>query len=110
MTVKLPGFHQWKDAPEEVEFLRHPHRHLFVFKVEFTVRHHDRELEFFIVRRRVETTAIALGEMGVDGVNFGGQSCEMLALGVLRRLNADVVEVWEDGENGARVERCNCGY
>ena len=38
-------------------------------------------------------------------LEFGSQSCEMLAKEILIRFDAEWVEVWEDEENGARVDR-----
>ncbi len=33
VTFQREGIHQYPDAPEEVAFLRHPHRHVFHLKV-----------------------------------------------------------------------------
>lgn len=49
------GFHEWEDAPDEVAFLRNEHRHLFKWEVSLQVDHDDRELEFFMVKRQIET-------------------------------------------------------
>ena len=46
--------HRWKDAPEEVAFLRNVHRHDFHVTCSIEVMHDDRELEFFMVLHRLE--------------------------------------------------------
>ena len=38
-------------------------------------------------------------------LEFGPMSCEMLAREILNRFDCEWVEVWEDQENGARVEK-----
>ena len=42
----LPGIHCYPDAPDDVSYLRSPHRHLFHFKVGVPVNHANREIEF----------------------------------------------------------------
>lgn len=113
----LEGFHHFPDAPEEVSFLRSRHRHLFHFKLHFDVSHDNRQLEFFIVRKQAieAITRVWGGEHGrvsnATPLEFGDMSCEMIARAILNDVfiaNATdpfKVEVWEDGENGAIVER-----
>ena len=48
VTFQKEGIHKYPDAPDEVEFLRYPHRHIFKFKVQIDVEHDDRDIEFFI--------------------------------------------------------------
>ena len=113
-TVEMPGFHRWPDAPEELSYLATPHRHQFRFRVECATDDPDRQVEFHVLRRWtleaimvLYKPAIAVG-FEVDGVFFDGRSCETIAqeVGYLLRVSHPVVavEVWEDRENGARVD------
>lgn len=97
VTTKWEGFHYWKDAPEEVRFLRNLHRHLFHITVKWEVKDSDREKEFFIQKRKLEW------HLSSTPRNIQQASCEMLAANILAVLEADFVSVFEDGENGAEV-------
>lgn len=107
----VPGWHCWQGAPPEVAYLGTPHRHLFTFRVEVVVGHDDRQVEFHLLRAWMvqQLSTWPAVEYGADGVNFGGSSCEALGRWLLgQSFNGtplDAVEVWEDGECGARVER-----
>ena len=99
ITFSAIGFHQYPNAPQEVSFLRHMHRHLFTFKIGIPVSDSNREREFFIEQSRAKTAA---NDLLVES----SRSCEMLAEAILEALpQASWCEVWEDRENGARVER-----
>ena len=100
ITTSFVAFHAWPDAPDEVDFLRDTHRHVFHVRLEFVVSHDDRDLEFFMVKRKV-TDYIAHTFSGCD---LGPMSCEMLARELCDEFHAAAVEVSEDGENGAWVE------
>ena len=54
VTFQKEGIHRYPDAPEGVEFLRHPHRHMFHFRVEIEVFHDDRDIEFILFKRELE--------------------------------------------------------
>ena len=102
VTHKQVGFHHWPNAPKEVDYLRHPHRHEFTIKVCVQVLHSDREVEFHTLQREIR----ALFRTEHD---FGASSCEHIAKDMVDQLydagyRPEWVEVWEDGENGARVE------
>ena len=98
----VEGFHCWPDAPEEVSHLRLRHRHMFGFKVEIKVSHDDRDVEFIIAKRAV------LSYLKANPIR-GSESCEMIAkrirghLVTTRDWNVAMVDVDEDGENGAIV-------
>ncbi|HEY9282330.1 MAG TPA: hypothetical protein VIP46_02650 [Pyrinomonadaceae bacterium] len=99
MTTTFAGFHQWKQAPPEVAFLRTPHRHLFHVRAEWEVGHDDRDKEFFICKRRLDAEiAATVGDATVEW------SCERWAVHLIDRLGLVKCEVSEDGENGAVVE------
>lgn len=103
-TVRIEGTHHWPACPlEDVSFLRHPHRHVFTVRIEEEVAHDDRAQEFIVLGRAVERF---LEERYGRPAKFGARSCETLAREVMEwRPSARAVEVWEDGENGGRVER-----
>jgi len=99
---QFEGFHFYGDAPVDVKFLRHDHRHLFKCSAKIEVTHDDRELEFFLVQRKLKST------FGDGQMNF--MSCEMIAKEILSFLQNTYgfrdmeIEVSEDGENSAVVE------
>ena len=73
VTFQKEGIHQYPDAPEGVEFLKHPHRHMFHFRVEIDVFHDDREIEFILFKRELER----LYSEGTLELDY--KSCEMMA-------------------------------
>ena len=101
IELNLPGLHFWKDAGqfEEVEYLQHPHRHIFCFQLAFYVTHGDRDLEFIITRNAVEEY---LRENYWSDqyklLNFKGMSCEMIAEDLKEAFDASKVRVGEDKE------------
>jgi len=105
VTTSFVGYHNWPDAPIEVEFLRTTHRHLFKVLAELEVRHQDRDLEFFLVKRALECYL----KRDFHEKNLGSDSCETIAQEIAEFLHSRysdrvrMVEVSEDGENGARV-------
>ena len=100
-TTRFEGFHRWPQAPDEVGFLRDRHRHIFHVRAEKTVTHDDRDVEFILLKRAVEAEIKTLS----DEEDMEAWSCERWATELLQRLQLDKVEVSEDGENGAVVER-----
>lgn len=104
VSTSFEGIHQWKDAPNEVKFLRNPHRHIFNVKVWFEVNHNDRDLEFFIMKNKVNT-AIKYCTTQRGGSNlYEVWSCEMIAQDLLEYFSPEFkitkIEVNEDWENG----------
>ena len=96
-------FHKWDNAPEEVAFLKLLHRHVFNVAVECEVTHDDRELEFFMVQKR-------LNQIIEDKIKPmpNTKSCEQMALAIQSNLkgiyNRDfTVRIFEDNENGVEV-------
>lgn len=100
-----PGIHCYPNAPEEVSYLRSPHRHLFHFKVGITVFHDDREIEFHMFLNWIQS----LYSNSVLELDF--KSCEMIARELISQIqtkydctNREIsVEVSEDNECGAVV-------
>ena len=100
IRTQFEAIHHWPACPiDSVDFLRHPHRHLFHVEMAWEVSHADRDIEFIDQKRKVERFI----KRNWQGQNIGSLSCEMLATMLLRKFNAGMVGVFEDGENGAEV-------
>ena len=105
VTFEKEGIHCYPEAPAGVEFLKHPHRHMFKFRVDIEVRHDDRDIEFILFKRELESLYSSTGTLALDY-----KSCEMIADDLAKYIfNAYprrdlIIEVSEDGENGARIE------
>lgn len=107
------GFHAWHSAPEDVAYLRSQHRHLFGIRVEVSVKHSDREVEFHTLKRDIEVLAMPNTFEHTESAGeymFGARSCEMIAKELGDALSGKAhgyrvlsVEVDEDGENTGRV-------
>jgi hypothetical protein len=100
----IVGFHYYPEAPEKVDFLRHPHRHLFRIRVGYNVQDSNREKEIFIQQ---DLLTEYLHEAYGYPCIFNNMSCEMIAEDLLYFAQVDDavwVEVYEDGRGGARVE------
>lgn len=105
ITFEVIGFHLYPDAPDDVNFLRHKHRHKFVIKVFCTVNHSNRALEFFQMQKILKSYLHRkYHNRDADACIFESMSCEMIAEDILSAhrtaYQAYRVEVWEDGENG----------
>lgn len=102
ITFQKEGIHKYPDAPKGVEFLRHPHRHIFFFRVELEVMHDDRDVEFILFKRELENL------YSNDILQLDYKSCEMMADDLasyiqLNYPNRDlIISVSEDNENGAK--------
>lgn len=103
VSFQKEGIHCYPDAPEGVEFLKHPHRHMFHFYVTLEVFHDDRDVEFILFKRELE----GLFDGGIMQLDY--KSCEMLGQELMDYVEVNypnrqvVVEVFEDDENGAIV-------
>jgi hypothetical protein len=103
VTFQKEGIHCYPDAPYGVEFLKHPHRHMFHFNVKVEVTHNDRDIEFILFKRELEE-AFETGILKLDS-----KSCEMMAEDLIGYINRNypgrdiVINVSEDGENGAEL-------
>ena len=105
VTFQKEGIHKYPAAENipGVEFLAHPHRHMFHFRVELEVMHDDRDVEFILFKRELE----ALYDEGTMQLDY--KSCEMMARDLadyIRKTYPDrdlAIEVSEDGENGCRL-------
>jgi hypothetical protein len=88
---------------DDVSFLGSPHRHIFHFRVEISVTHGDREIEFIQFKRWLERL------YGQGTIELNHKSCEMIAEDLYKQINAkypnrDIdINVSEDLENGAHL-------
>jgi len=107
VRTAFEGFHHYPNAGDidpRIKFLEDTHRHMFHVSVKISVTHHDRELEFFLVKWELEKF-IASG-------NQDNSSCEMIGNRILAEhlipiYGADryyEVVVSEDGESDGIVE------
>ena len=104
VTTQFEGFHKYPAAPDEVAFLRDRHRHIFKVKVWVEVEHNERDVEFILFKRDVESIISY-------GVTFelDNKSCESIADYIQARLFMKYarkmrIEISEDGENGCEKE------
>jgi hypothetical protein len=103
VTFALPGIHRYPNAPDDVAYLRDPHRHLFKFRVTVNVLHNDREIEFH------QFLNFCTSQYATGTLQLNYKSCEMLAEELITVLSEKYknrlfeVEVSEDGECGAIV-------
>lgn len=110
ITFQLEGIHNWPEAKEvfpDVNFLSDVHRHMFHFKLCKRVNHDDRDVEFIRWKRHVINNlreGFRNDELGTY-LDFGRMSCEQIAKNLMEYYDCEWVEVFEDGENGARVEK-----
>lgn len=101
VTFQKEGIHRYPGAPDGVDFLRHPHRHMFHFRIEIEVWHDDRDIEFILFKRELE----ALYNDKILELNY--KSCEMMADDLATYIQTEYpgrdlkITVSEDGENGA---------
>ena len=101
------GIHKYPAALEDpkladVSFLGYPHRHMFHFRVEVQVFHDDRDIEFILFKRELESL------YDEKTLELDYKSCEMISDDLYNYIsnkypNREMwIEVSEDGENGSR--------
>lgn len=106
VTFQREGVHKYPAALTDpnlvdVNFLGYPHRHMFHFKVGIGVNHLDRDIEFILFKRWLESL------YGDGVIQLDYLSCEMIAEKLYEQINtrypgrAVSIDVSEDGENGA---------
>ena len=109
VTFRKEGIHSYPNAAinkelEGVKFLANPHRHIFHFKIWIEVYHDDRDIEFILFKRWLESL------YNTETLQLNNKSCEMIA----RELHTEIItaypvrehwiEVSEDGENGCLIQ------
>lgn len=104
--LSIEGFHNFPNAVEvfnhNIDFLEVRHRHNFGIVVEVEVNHNERDREFILLKREIESYIEK--EYGRPA-EFRGLSCESIAEELMIKFNAVEVIVDEDGENFAKVTR-----
>ena len=109
VTFQREGIHRYPVAATEpkladVSFLGNPHRHIFHFRVEISVQHNDRDVEFILFKRELE------GLYSDKILTLNNKSCEMICEDILAYVKDKYpgrtykITVSEDNENGATVE------
>ena len=78
ITTQFEGFHYWKDAPDDVGFLRNEHRHIFKCKIYISVNSFNREIEFFQFQRFINSLT------QTNSFNF--MSCEMISNSLYEKI------------------------
>ena len=104
VDFEIEGFHHYPDAPENVDFLKNNHRHLFQIRAGFKVSKTNREKEIFTVEGEIKNY---LNEAFGYPCVFEAMSCEDIANEILDFSQEDGciwVEVFEDGKGGAKAE------
>lgn len=107
----VAGIHHWPKAPSRRNYLQYPHRHQFHISATVVMAHDDRDVEFHDLAELLWATLKSQGEPyhgETELVNFGAQSCEVLAREVLEVLTSQglavmSVTVSEDNENDGTV-------
>jgi 6-pyruvoyl-tetrahydropterin synthase len=101
-TFEFEAIHHW---PGALDYLAHPHRHLFKVTVKLEVKHDDREIEFIRLKHQLQEFARPWSDTNID--RPAAASCERFAYWIIDFLvvkygadRAVIVEVMEDGENG----------
>ena len=113
VTFRKEGIHMYPAAATDpklatgdeydVSFLGTPHRHIFHFKVFIQVFQDDRDIEFIQFKRWLEKC------YSNGTLELNHKSCEMIARELNTTITArypgrkTIIEVSEDGENGATL-------
>jgi len=113
VTFSKEGVHLYpaaKDDPalatgkwDDVSFLGYAHRHIFHFRVEISVTHNDRDIEFIQFKRWLESLYAS------DILELNHRSCEMIAEELAQEIHnkypgrSITISVAEDNENGATM-------
>lgn len=106
--LQFEAIHNWPNCPfDEVAFLRDLHRHMFHVEAHAHVYHDDRDIEFIMMKRSLESfidETYPKNELGHRVI--GHTSCEMIARAILDKFPTIFkVQVSEDGENGCEMLR-----
>lgn len=112
IRTQFEGIHCWPEAPEEVGFLQHSHRHIFQIRANIKVEHNDRDVEFIMLKHHVDNWLNTKYNNDEGNVwDMGRMSCEDVAEQIVEVIcdfvgphRTVTVFVSEDGENEAMVQ------
>lgn len=102
LKTTFPATHHWPGVPselEDVQFLKHPHRHVFHVTVRFVITHLDRDIEFINKKNEINRFI----QKKYYNQFLGAMSCEAIAFDILTEFDAYFVAVLEDNENGGEI-------
>ncbi|MBT2282947.1 hypothetical protein J7E78_05265 [Paenibacillus polymyxa] len=112
---EIDGVHSYPLATGTHSYLKDTHRHKFYITVKAEVFHMDREIEFFELKDTVSSYfKNSFSKFNNSLIyDFGKQSCEMLAKGLMEHLmivynthqnRRLIITVSEDNENESEVD------
>lgn len=103
ISTSFEGIHQYPDAPNDVSFLKYPHRHIFHVKISIEQFHNDRDVEFILFKRFINKV--------IANKKFPKSvSCEMMSDFIFKKIlkkypdRRTRIEISEDLENGSLIE------
>lgn len=109
VRTQYEGVHCWIDAPNEVFYLRYPHRHIFNVEVEVQVEHNDRDIEFIMLKHQIDAYIDSFVDKRSHVWLMETKSCEDVAVMIIEYIanvypGRDItVSIFEDGENGCKI-------
>lgn len=100
VKLDIEGLHSYPNCNiEEVEYLKHMHRHTFQFLCRAEVTHNERDIEFIEFKHQIKDYIDKkYYDLKYKCCNFTGQSCESLAEELLNSFGLCRCSVSEDGE------------
>lgn len=99
-TLRFEALHSCPSqvCPEKAYYLTYVHRHEFHVRCEAPVHGRNREIEFITMKQEINEYI----QQNWHGKDLGNMSCEQMADALITVFPyLDLVEVSEDGENGA---------
>lgn len=105
INTQVEGVHHWPACDiKEVEFLKHPHRHIFHICAKKEVSHDDRDIEIIELKRKINEFLYNNWFQPSENTHqFLSMSCEEIAKSIFNQFKLDYCSVLEDGENGAEI-------
>ena len=107
VKLKVEGLHFFPNADTifpEVGYLKHIHRHTFHIACEFEVTHTERDKEFILSKHEINNYLTSrYFDLHINCLNFGGMSCESIALELYEKFNLQSCTVGEDGEFESKI-------